>query len=149
MSRRGLLFALVFPLCAPLYGDDAQDVWGLLTEEASALSEGNTQAFLAGFDPSMPGYEMLRMNVSALLEQNQVQSSIELLSEEAIGGMRTVDLDWFLQIVEQQDTGGLTRRRERVRCRVAKQGKKWRITALEPISFFAPPVGGAGEQPQG
>ncbi len=136
MTRRILLLSAIPPL---LRADDEQDIWQLLTDAASALSEGNPQAFLAAFDRSMEGYQTLETNVSALLAQNQVQSSIELLGEEGSGGSRTLTLDWFLQIVEQQDAAALTRRREQVHCKVTKQGRKWRITSLEPLSFFAPP----------
>jgi hypothetical protein len=136
MTRRGLLFAM---LAAALRADDAQDVWDLFTQMASALSEGNAVQFLAAFDRSMAGYQALEANVSALLRQAEVQSSIEVLSDAGDGVSRSVELDWFLQIVEQQDAAGSTRRRERVRCKLAKQGKKWRITALGPLAFFAPP----------
>ena len=53
--------------------------------------------------------------------------------------MQSVELDWFLQIVEKQDTASVARRRQTVRCRLVKEKKKWRITALEPLAFFAPP----------
>ena len=95
--------------------------------------------FLALFDRSMPDYRVLEANITALVNQDRVQSSIELLSDEGDSTKRMVELDWFLQVVEQQDTAGLTRRRERVRCRLAKRGKKWLITSIEPLAFFAPP----------
>ena len=136
MTRRELLFAM---MAAPLRADDAQDVWDLFTQMASALSEGNEVQFLTAFDRSMAGYQTLETNVSALLRQAEVQSSIEVLSDAGNGVSRSVELDWFLQIVEQQEAAGSTRRRERVRCKLAKQGKKWRITALEPLALFAPP----------
>ena len=140
-SRTGLLacsllVALVWPVCA----NDDQDIWDVLTQAASALSEGNARNFLAVFDRTMPEYNTLDANVNALLDQCQVQSSIEILSQEGTGAMRNVELDWFLQIVQQQESAAVTRRRERVRCRLAKQGKKWRITSLEPMGFFAPPA---------
>ncbi len=136
MTRRALLVAFaVFPLRA----DDAQQIWDLFTQLASALSEGNTDTFLQPFDHAMPGYEDLRAEVTALLAQSQVKSSIELLSDEGDDRARTVEWDWFLEIVGQQDSPTITRRRERVRCRLVKQKKKWRITSIEPLAFFAPP----------
>jgi len=136
LSRRALLFAAC---AAALHADDAQDVWDLLTAEASALSEGNSSTFVSAFDRSMAGYGMLEANVTALLDQCQVQSSIELLKDEGNATMRSVELDWFLQIMEEQDPESVTRRREIVHCRLTKEKKKWRITSLEPISLFAPP----------
>ena len=47
---------------------------------------------------------MLESDVTGLLLTSQVHSSIELLSDEEEGGARKVEVDWFLQLVEQQDT---------------------------------------------
>jgi hypothetical protein len=145
MTRRRLLWvcgavagAAVWRGGAVLRADEAQDVWSVLTDAASALSEGSAMRFLALFDRSMPDYRMLEANITALVNQDRVQSSIELLSDEGDSTTRMVELDWFLQVVEQQDTAGLIRRRERVRCRLAKRGKKWLITSIEPLAFFAP-----------
>jgi hypothetical protein len=82
---------------------------------------------------------MLAANVSGLLAEYEVHSSIELLSEEGSGSTQTVDLDWFLELVEQQDETNVARRRDRVTCRLTKTGKKWKVVALEPIAFFALP----------
>ena len=136
MTRRGLMLAAAVQA---LRADDAQDIWDLFTDMAAALSDAKAGEFMKAFARGMPGHDTLQTEVEALLDSYEVQSSIELLNEEEDGAARTVDLDWFLQIVEKQDTAGVTRRREQVRCRLMKQNKKWRITALEPISFFAAP----------
>lgn len=145
MTRRRLLWvcgavagAAFWQGAAVLRADEAQDVWSVLTDAASALSEGSAMRFLALFDRSMPDYRVLEANITALVNQDRVQSSIELLSDEGDSTKRMVELDWFLQVVEQQDTAGLTRRRERVHCRLAKRGKKWLIASIEPLAFFAP-----------
>jgi hypothetical protein len=82
MTRRGLLLGM---LTVGLRADDAQDVWDVFTELASALSEGNPVQFLKAFDRSMTGYRMLEADVTALLGQAEVQSSIEILSDEGNG----------------------------------------------------------------
>ena len=79
------------------------------------------------------------MNIPALLLAYDAHLSIELLNEAGDSIARTVELDWFLQIVEKQDTGGITRRREIVKCRLVKEKKKWRINSFEPLSLFALP----------
>jgi hypothetical protein len=48
-------------------------------------------------------------------------------------------LDWLIHIVDRDDNTVAERRQERVKCRVEKSGKKWRIAGLEPLQFFAPP----------
>jgi len=140
MTRRGLILACAaLPLGAPLYSDDAQQAWDLFTDLAAALSSGNAAQFMSFFDREMPGYPALATDIAALVLQADLHSSIEVLRNEGDGAARTVELDWYLQIVEQQDAGGSTQRRERIRCRLAKQKNKWKIAALEPLSFFTPP----------
>jgi hypothetical protein len=136
MTRRALLLV---PFAARLGADSAQEVWDLFTSMAAALSEANAGAFLNAFDPAMPGFEALRAGVTALLREAEVQSSIELVEEEGDDRSRAVELDWLVHIVGRQDGAVVERRRERVKCRVEKSGRKWRIASLEPLQFFAPP----------
>jgi hypothetical protein len=125
---------------APLMrADEAQDVRDFFGQLLSALSEGNADQFMKGFDRSMPGYETLAANVMALLQQADVQSSVEVLSDEGTDSTRMLELDWFLQFVEPQPGGRSTRRREQVHGTLTRRGKKWRITRMEPLSLFAPP----------
>jgi hypothetical protein len=142
MTRRALLLTGATMWLGAQAGsrpdDETREVWDLLTRVAAALSQGNLTDFLDAFDRSMPGYQTLERNAAALLRQYEVQSSIELLREETSGASRAVELDWFLQLEEQRDAGAVTRRRERVHCRLEKREKKWKITAVEPLAFFAP-----------
>ena len=136
MKRRAFLIAgTVWALRA----DDASDVWELFTDMAAALGNSEPDEFLRAFDRNMPGYADLEMNIPALLLAYDAHLSIELLNEAGDSIARTVELDWFLQIVEKQDTGGITRRREIVKCRLVKEKKKWRINSFEPLSLFALP----------
>lgn len=136
MTRRGLFLAMA---AVPLLGaDEAQDVRDFFGQLVSALSEGNADQFMKGFDRSMPGYRMLAANVEALLQQADVQSSVEVLSDDGTAASRMLELDWFLQFVEPKPGGEAKRRRERVRCTLTYQGKKWRINLMEPLSLFAP-----------
>jgi hypothetical protein len=136
MTRRALLLV---PFAARLRADSAQQVWDLFTSMAAALSAGDADAFLNAFDPAMPGYQAFRASVTALLREAEVQSSIELVEEEGDDRSRTVELDWLVHIVDRQDGAVAQRRRERVKCRVEKPGKKWRVASIEPLQFFAPP----------
>ena len=142
MTRRGLLLGgATMWLGTQASGspeNEAREVWDALTRVAAALSQGNLTEFLDAFDRSMASYRRLEASAAALLGQYEVQSSIELLRDEASGEGRTVELDWFLQLEEQRDAGSVARRRERVHCRLEKRGKKWKITAIEPLAFFAP-----------
>jgi hypothetical protein len=136
MTRRTLLLV---PFAARLVADSAQEVWDLFASMASALSEANAIVFMNAFDPAMPGYEALRANVTGLLNEAQVQSSIDLVEDNGDDRSRTVELDWLLHIVDQYDNALAERRQQRVKCRVEKSGKKWRVASLDPLQFFAPP----------
>jgi hypothetical protein len=136
MTRRTLLLV---PFAARLVADSPQEVWDLFASMASALSEANAIVFMNAFEPAMPGYEALRAGVTALLSEAEVQSSIELVDDEGDDRNRTVELDWLVHIVDRQDGALAERRQQRVKCRVQKSGKKWRIASLAPLQFFAPP----------
>ncbi|MBZ5727109.1 MAG: hypothetical protein LAP87_19190 [Acidobacteriia bacterium] len=142
MRRRTLLLSFAaLALChsAAPRPDSEQEVSDLFASLAAALSEGNAGAFLEGFDPAMAGFEKLRDDVTGLVREAELQSSIEFLANDGDDRARTVSVDWILRIDQRQDAGGGTRRRQTVKCRVAKQGKRWRIEALDPREFFAPP----------
>ena len=135
IARRTFLAALA----APLFADTRQEIIDLFTTMASALSEGNGLAFLDHVDHAMPDYGKLEKYILALAAQNEVMSSIDVLKEEGDGQTRTAELDWFLQIRSREQNGPLERRRQIVKCRLERQ-KKWKVMAIEPVSFFAPPA---------
>jgi len=100
------------------------------------LSNGDAAGFLSAFDPSMPDNETVRSGVMGLAAQGEVQSSVDLIANEGTDSSRTLEVDWTLQVVDE-DTG-IRRggREERVKCRLELQGKHWRITSVAPADFF-------------
>jgi hypothetical protein len=137
MTRRSLMIrALVLSLRAAT----DQQIWDLFTALAAALSAGDAVEFMRYFDPAMPDLEKLRAYVAGLVHEGDLQSSVEIRSDEGDDHARNVELDWLLQIVEREDAAGLTRRREIVKCRLVKRGKNWRIAAFDPVAIFAPPA---------
>jgi hypothetical protein len=145
MTRRALLLA---SLAARLRADSADDAWELIASAARALGEatalpppnrGSAVPFLSFFDHKMPGYETLRTNVTALIDQADLQTTIDQAGNEGDDRARNVTVDWELRITDLATAVNSTRRQELVKCRVEKQGRKWRIVSLEPLSFFAPP----------
>jgi len=94
---------------------------------AEALANRDSGAFLDQFDPKMPEYEKLRIEILELVGTAQdIGSTIDVITTE--GG--TLELDWLLKIDNEKA------RRQIVKCQVEKQGKKWKITRLEPVDFF-------------
>ena len=145
MTRRALLLA---SLAQSLRADSADDAWELIASAARALGEatalpppnrGSAIPFLSYFDRKMPGYETLRNNVTALINQADVQTTIDPVTNEGDDRARNVTVDWELRMTDLASGVNSTRRQELVKCRVEKQGRKWRIVSLEPVSFFAPP----------
>ena len=135
-TRRALLLAA---LAASLRADSADQVWELIGSLASSLTNGSGDDFLRVFDRSMPGFEQLRTNVNALISQADVQSSIDPVSNEGDDQKRTVEVDWLMRMTGHDSVSAAVKREERVKCRFEKQGKRWRIVMLEPLSFFAAP----------
>jgi hypothetical protein len=113
-------------------------VWDLLSESVSSLAEGNSANFLAAFDRRMPGYDQLRANLTGLLGQGSVASSVELAGSQGDDRRRTLELDWILSVAVPETGIGVFRRHQRVKCQVERQGRKWRIVAFEPLEFLAP-----------
>ena len=94
---------------------------------SEALANQDVDAFLDQFDRQMPEYEKLRDEIRELIATSQeIGSTLDLITLDA----NTVELDWLLKIDHAAP------RRQIVKCQVAKQGNKWKITALAPIEFF-------------
>lgn len=139
MRRRTFLASL---WAARLLADGNQQVFDLFTKIAAALTENDTGPFLDAVDHNMPHFEDFKANLQALADQADVTNSIEVLSDEGDDARRAVELDWFMQIVGKSETHPVEQRRSVVRCRLERRGKKWKIVAIEPLQFFAPPKAG-------
>jgi hypothetical protein len=108
------------------------EVFRAVTE---ALANQDADAFLDQFDSKMRQYETLRDEIQDLFGAAQeIGSTIDVISDEGDDQKRTLELDWLLKI-DNNDA-----RRQIVKCQVEKQGKKWKITALDPVAFFKAPV---------
>lgn len=111
-----------------------QPVLDLIRATAEALQNKDVQAFLDHVDGKMPGYQMLDYYLEGLAAQDNVISTIEIVSDKGDQKQRTLDLDWTLNI------GSEPLRRAVVKVTLEKQGKQWKFTALDPVDFFKPPA---------
>ena len=109
-----------------------KDVVELFGGVAEALSSNEPGDFLDHFDRNMPGYGVLRDEIRALLDGSDVGSSIEIVTDEGNDRRRTLQLDWLLQINRDAP------RRQIEKCAIERQGRKWKIVALDPVEFFKP-----------
>lgn len=134
-----LRLVLGFLLAGTLAGETRAQLVDLFASMAAALAEPNVPEFLAAFDPSTPGLGELKTEVNALVEDAEVSSSVEIISDSGDDRNHSVELDWFLEIKSEAVGANLERRRQLVRCKLERHGEHWKIVALEPIQFFAPP----------
>jgi hypothetical protein len=138
-----LCLAAVFALA-----DAHDDVIEVFTSMADALTDvsgarlnqvrGNVAEFMAAFSKDMPDYDTVQNNVTALVNQGEVSSSIQPITEDGNDQAYKIDLDWLLQVRSLEQDGPLLRRREVVHCELRKEKKHWKIVALKPLDFFAP-----------
>jgi hypothetical protein len=103
----------------------------------AALSEDNVDGFMKGFDRNMPGYSDLKRQISGLILDYTISSSVEPIADEVQGAKHEVDLDWYMELTSRVETGPTLRRRKVVHCEVEMEGKHWRILSLKPLSFFS------------
>ncbi len=121
-----------------LGGDAHDDVIELVTSMAAALTASDVPRFMSAFDQNMPDYGRLETAVTGLVNQADVSSAIEPLSDEGNNQKRSMDLDWLLEVRSLEQAGPVVRRREVVHCEIEKQKKHWKIVSLKPLDFFTP-----------
>jgi len=130
-------WALFLIAATMAWAEPPADVLELFREAAEALANDDANTFLAKFDRNMTGYASLRDEIVGLLAAHDVGSTIEVVNDEGDDQKRSLDLDWLLVISEKNSANGQTETRRRVlKCQVERQGKQWKITALEPLDFF-------------
>ena len=117
--------------------DTAVDVQNVFASAAEALINDDARLFLDSFDSGMPGYAMLQNYSAGMLAAYNVGATIEVITNEGDDRKRTVELDWLLVLSQKGaiNSPPLTRR-QIVKCTVERRGKRWKITALEPVDFF-------------
>jgi hypothetical protein len=124
---------------APAFGDAHGDVLEAVASMAAALTAVNVPEFMDAFDKNMPDYETLKENVTALVNQAEVTSSIEPVQEDGDEARRVVDLDWYIEVRSLLQDGPIVSRRQIIHCELRKEKKKWKVVSLKPLDFFAPP----------
>lgn len=133
MPRTALL--MLFSMLA--LAEPAAEVLNVFASAAEALIDDDARSFLDSFDRDMPGYAVLHGNVEGLLAAHTVGTTIEEITDEGDDRKRTVKLDWLLILTQKGATNGPQQmRRQVVKCTIERRGKKWKITALEPLDLF-------------
>jgi hypothetical protein len=137
IARKLAVVAVMVGGCL-LAADTHSDILEVFTSMAAALSDSNVSVFMNAFDKDLSGYGKLKNDITALLTQADVSSSVEPIKDEGTDTTRSVDLDWLLQIRSQLPDGPIVNRRQIMHCELRKQGKHWKIISITPMDFFAP-----------
>ena len=116
--------------------DTHSDVVDLFAEMAAALSDDNAAQFIKAFDRKFADESHLETQITSLVANSEVASSVELLQDEGDERKRDIQADWFLELRSRVRGGPLVQRRSVIDCRVEKQGKHWRIVSMKPMDFF-------------
>lgn len=120
--------------------DTRAEINEVIESMAAALAASDPDLFLESVDRNMPGFDHLRDVVTALASQNDVTSGIDLIDLSGTAREQTAVLDWSLQIRSRVPSGPSEQRRQKVTITMARPKKNWRVTALQPVEFFAPPA---------
>ncbi|MDQ6760915.1 MAG: hypothetical protein M3Z32_13765 [Acidobacteriota bacterium] len=118
--------------------DTHADVVDLFAQMAAALSDDNAPQFMKLFDRNMPNRGQLETQITALLANAEVASSVELINDEGDERKREVEVDWYLELRSRLRAGPLVQRRSVIQCQLEKQDKHWRVRSLQPVEFFEP-----------
>jgi hypothetical protein len=121
---------------------DVDGAWDLLQSAASGLGQSGVRArakaagFLDSFDSKLPGYEALRSGAEALAAQGDVDSTIELTSNEGTDTVRTLEVDWTLEVVTFDTGMRILQRESSLTFKIERRGKRWLIVSITPLDFF-------------
>lgn len=130
MTRR---LALLFPavLVSGLsQNEDRAEVLGLVSPLASALSNGDVDAFLRHIPDDSPNRTQLARNIRGLLGQAEITSSVQLKNLEK----GRAELDWYMEIRSRATQSVMERRKQPVIVTI----RNGAIFSLEPVDFFKP-----------
>jgi hypothetical protein len=139
MQAIGRSFFLASLLAGCLFAADTHsDIVEVFTSMAAALSDSNVSVFMNAFGKEIPGYGKLKNDITALITQADISSSVEPIKDEGGDETHSIDLDWLLQVRSQLPDGPILNRRQVLHCELRKQGKHWKIVSITPMDFFAP-----------
>jgi hypothetical protein len=128
------LFVLLLALAQDVDCHSCETISGM----ASALTDNDSARFMQFIDPAAPNRSALRTDVEALIAQNQISCSIEVLEEKASDDTIDALTDWYMVIRPNQDGASTERRRMRVHVMESKGKRGWRVVEFTPRSILAP-----------
>jgi hypothetical protein len=113
-----------------LWADERTDVLDAVSPLATALSNGDADAFMRRIPDDAPNRSQLADYVQGLIGQAEITCSVRLLNVEK----ERAELDWLMDIKGRATQSILERRKGKVVVVVRKRA----IVSLEPVEFFKP-----------
>jgi hypothetical protein len=127
-------FRWALPLLASAVAARAEppkEVIQVVSDAAEALANNDANVFLDLIDSRMPGYESLSAEIHYMVgAEDEIDSAVEIVSSSGGDQKYELELDWVLKF------GMESPKRALVKCRIERQGRKWKITSLAPVEFF-------------
>ena len=130
MTRRRAVFGLLIATASVAAADERADVLEIITPLATALSNGDADAFLRRIPADAPERAQLADNVRTLTAQAEMTCSIQLRTF----GEGRAELDWYMEIRSRATSTMLERRRQTLAVRIRDK----QILSIEPVDFFKP-----------
>jgi hypothetical protein len=129
VTRRAVL-SMAAATTIAAFADERTEVLEIVSPLASALSNGDADAFMRLIPDDSPNRTQLTDNIRALLAQAEMTCSIQLRNYEH----GKAELDWYMEI-RSRATGSVTERRKQiVTVRVRNRG----VFSIDPVDFFKP-----------
>lgn len=130
IARRTLL-ALLFTTSTE------DDIRNVLASMATDLSAGNISGFLNLLAKDFPAPDELRQQLVGLTTTYDVNSSVQVQTATGTEEKQSAKVDWYLALRSRTDNAVAQQRREVLTIEFIKRNKRWRVTSISPISFFA------------
>jgi hypothetical protein len=129
VTRRAVL-SMAAATAAAAFADERTEVLEIVSPLASALSNGDADAFLRLIPADSPNRTQLADNIRALLAQAEMTCSVQLRKY----GQGRAELDWYMEIRSRATASMIERRKQIVTVRIRNR----EVFSIEPVDFFKP-----------
>lgn len=127
MTRRAVLLVAGTALA---FADERTDILEIVSPLATALSNGDADAFLRRIPGDSPNRERLANHIRGLIAQAEMTCSIEIRSHE----QTRAELNWYMEIRSRATASVMERRKQNLT--VGLRNKQ--VFSIEPVDFFRP-----------
>ena len=132
-----MLIGVLAAAAQPLRADDSADVHAVIGALGEAMSSGDAALAMSWFSKSCPDYQKLSDDFAALGEAYFIENEVDFGDEDVRPPTATVTVNWTMSLTTRQ-SGFTKNRKAELTFKMFREGKHWRITAINPIGIFDP-----------